>query len=152
MNLKAIEREIEYAEDTIRRARDKKANILSGKMFRCVACKGNHKIKTCTAVQTHYYVAPYGCSGGDYWNDNDIWILCPKTKIGNRALFLNKYDVPYEKRTEYKWNIEAQFKRIYTPLFKDVIEVWRENPYKYINNDYFEKNSKKFGLSIPKDR
>src|SRR5271157_209043 len=110
MNLRAIEREIEYAEDNIRRLRDKKSRTLSGKMFRCVACKGIHKIKTCVAIQTHWYVAPHSCSGGDYWNEGELWILCPKTSVANRVLFLGKYNVSYEKRNDYAWNLESQFK------------------------------------------
>ncbi len=152
MNLRAIEREIEYAEDTIRQLRNKKERALSGKMFRCVACKGIHKIKTCTAIQTHWYVQPYSCTGGDYWNEGEMYILCPETGIGNRVLFLDDSKIPYEKRQDYDWNIEKQFKRIYKPLFKEVIDTYRDDPYRWINTDYFEKNAKKFGLTTPNDK
>jgi hypothetical protein len=148
---KTIERDLVQAEGVVATLRGKLKEAQANKLFRCVACKGIHKIKTCVAVQTHWYTEPYGCTGGDYWNMGELWIICPKTEVANRVLF-NDHDVDYEKRKHYEWDVEEQFRRIYSPLFKSVVETHRDNPYRWINTDYFDKNRKKFGIGTPNDK
>lgn len=40
-------------------------------------------------IQTHWYTSPYGCSGGDYWNQGEGRFICPQCGHQNRL-----YDRP----------------------------------------------------------
>lgn len=37
-----------------------------------------------TYIQTHWYTSPYGCTGGDYWNQGEGQFVCPKCGELNR--------------------------------------------------------------------
>ena len=112
----------------------------------CESCKGRHAIKDLVAIQTHWYTRPHGCTGGDYWNVGEMQFICPETGVRNRLLF-NNDDVPWEDRRAYSNDPEAQFRRIYTPLFREVREEHEENtPGKWVNNYHADRNRKVFGL------
>jgi hypothetical protein len=51
-------------------------------------CRHGHEIRTLTYIQTHYYIAPHGCTGGDYWSPDEHgeWD-CPDCKSRNRVYF-----------------------------------------------------------------
>jgi len=55
-------------------------------------------------MQTHYYVRPTGCTGGDYWNESEGLFVCPECGTTNRL-----YDRPDITRLKH--------------LFKTVINV-----------------------------
>lgn len=112
--------------------------------IKCASCPNSHEIKTLDCIQTHWYTAPYGCTGGDHWSYGELQYVCPTTKIVNRLLFDN-YDVPYENRSKYAHDPEAQFARNYKHLFKSVIDEYNEK-HDTVNNYYVDKNRKKFGL------
>lgn len=122
--------------------------VRANKRFPC-SCGKWHKIKECVVVQTHWYERPHGCTSGDYWVEGELQIVCPATKVRNRPLFDN-YDRPYEERHKFETNPEAQFKQMYKHLFAKVIEEAHNAPkdYKFYNNDYFDKNRKKFELCL----
>lgn len=116
------------------------------KTIQCASCDHEHKIGELTAIQTHWYVKPEGCSGGDYWNEGELQYICPETKTRNRLLFDNT-DVPYENRYDYEHNAQAQFKNKYKHLFAQVIpEHEEQTPRPFVNNYYVDDNRKKFGL------
>lgn len=50
----------------------------------CLSCKKKSKVSTITLIQTHWYVAPQGCTGGDYWNAGEKQYNCPKCGHRNR--------------------------------------------------------------------
>lgn len=41
-------------------------------------------IKDLTYIQTHWYVEPYSCTGGDYWRPGEGAFICPKCGHRNR--------------------------------------------------------------------
>ena len=47
-------------------------------------CGKRFSIKNITYIQTHWYVEPHGCTGGDYWNEGEGNWICPKCKHRNR--------------------------------------------------------------------
>lgn len=133
------------------------------KRIECGSCDNSHQIQKLTLIQTHWYTSPRGCIGGDYWNEGEMQFICPETNVINR-IKLSNFDVPYEKREEFKNNPEDQFKMHYKRLFKEVI-----NGHKYtggveyskngenlkseevtngsfVNNYHINQNRKKFGL------
>jgi hypothetical protein len=41
-------------------------------------------VKDLTYIQTHWYTEPYGCTGGDYWNQGEGQFTCPVCGALNR--------------------------------------------------------------------
>lgn len=37
----------------------------------CSKCKRGREIKDIDYIQTHFYIEPSGCTGGDYWNEGE---------------------------------------------------------------------------------
>lgn len=143
--MKSIEAQLDELESKKQLLLEQLKTKRSNQLFRCVCCNKLHKFKTCDGLLTHYYVAPYGCSYGDYWEESGLWIICPTTGIANRLLF-NNCDVAYEHRKKYENNPEAQFKKMYIPVLKRVKNVYRDNEVPYINTDWFDQNRKRYGL------
>lgn len=50
----------------------------------CRSCKKKSKVSTITLIQSHWYVTPYSCNGGDYWNTGEKQYNCPKCGHRNR--------------------------------------------------------------------
>lgn len=139
--IEKLKRELEKEE-----AKQEAAN--GRKKFLC-ACKSMHSINQCFAIQTHWYVRPHGCTGGDYWNSGELQIICPKTGIRNRLLYDSYYKVEWNKRHDHDYSADIQFKYQYKHLFKKVIDEYdRDGNYKFYNNYYIDNNHKKFGIKI----
>lgn len=137
---KAIKKLQEQLKAEVQKQKDKDCN----KRFLC-KCGKTHRIKDCVAVQTHWYVRPHGCIGGDYWEEGELHILCPKTEIRNRVYF---YYPPSHRRNNPTYNSQSLFIFKYKNLFKTVIaEYVDSDKIKSVNNTYFQENLKKFGLS-----
>lgn len=114
--------------------------------IKCGGCKDFHKIGNLTAIQTHWYTPPHGCTGGDYWNEGELQFICPETGIINRLLF-NNHDVPWEERRNYANNPEEQFKRNYKRLFQEVKDSYdKTTPGEWVNNFYIDQDRKKFRI------
>ena len=114
--------------------------------IKCGACEDYHKIGVLTAIQTHWYTPPHGCTEGDYWNEGELQFVCPETNVKNRLLF-NNYDVPWDERRNYANNPEEQFKRNYKHLFIEVKDSHdKTTSGEWVNNFYVDQNRKKFGL------
>lgn len=47
-------------------------------------CGALHPIGELTYIQTHWYVSPHGCTGGDYWNEGEGAFVCPSCGHRNR--------------------------------------------------------------------
>ncbi len=119
--------------------------------IQCYSCNNHHEIGELAAIQTHWYVSPHGCTGGDYWLEGELQFICPETGIVNRLLFDN-CDVPWEERRDYENDPAAQFKRMYKKLFQGVIDSYdKKTPGEWINNHYVDENRGKFGLVEKRD-
>ncbi len=97
MKLEEIEKRLEKVELERQGLRAEQAEALGRKFVTCttnVAYKGDgcgkkSQIRNLVYIQTHYYVSPYSCSGGDYWNEGEGQFDCPKCGYRNRL-----YDRP----------------------------------------------------------
>jgi Zn ribbon nucleic-acid-binding protein len=47
-----------------------------------ITCGNGHpyEIRELEYLQTHWYVSPHGCTGGDYWNKGEGQYECPTCK------------------------------------------------------------------------
>lgn len=52
-------------------------------------CGVKTEIKKLTYIQTHWYVEPYGCTGGGFWREGEGRFKCPHCGTVNRL-----YDRP----------------------------------------------------------
>lgn len=70
-------------------------------------CGKKTSIKNLVYIRTHWYVSPYGCTGGDYWNEGEGQFVCPKCNHRNRLT-----DAWGEKGREKLSKLQWQFKSI----------------------------------------
>lgn len=52
----------------------------------CVKCRKKSRLGTWSFIQERWYVEPYSCAGGDYWNYSKTEtcdITCPKCGVEN---------------------------------------------------------------------
>ena len=47
------------------------------KRLTCGFCRKQHTVSKLTLIQTHWYVEPYSCTGGDYWKAGEKQYECP---------------------------------------------------------------------------
>lgn len=52
-------------------------------------CGGFSRVGDLTFIQTHFYIEPHGCTGGDYWRAGEGQFVCPLCGHRNRL-----YDSP----------------------------------------------------------
>ena len=52
----------------------------------CAWCGKRKAVAKLTLIQTHYYVRPYSCTGGDYWLPDEKQYDCPSCGKRNRGL------------------------------------------------------------------
>lgn len=53
-------------------------------LLTCSSCKKRTSVSKLVYIQTHWYVQPYGCTGGDYWRAGEGRYECPKCGYENR--------------------------------------------------------------------
>jgi len=73
-----IDRKISNLMASIATEQAKKENILRETTYECAACGQTNAIKDTVFIQTHWYVSPHGCTGGDYWKQGEGQCDCPK--------------------------------------------------------------------------
>lgn len=78
--IKKIERKIERATNRVKELNALLDDILRVTIIECGGCHTEHRICNLTYIQTHWYVQPFGCSGGDYWYEGEGQIECPNCK------------------------------------------------------------------------
>lgn len=136
--LKELRAEIEQLEAQSEAAKGRKT-------FKCVVCGEQHRIRDCTALQTHYYRnEPYD----EHWAETELWILCPKRPDrANRILFMSDYKLPYEERGKPENNRDAKFRDMYKHLFQKVEKHFDGPAPEWHNNEYFDEHAEQFGLT-----
>lgn len=145
-----IEEQLEFHRKKINQLVDQQRKVRARKTFLCV-CGHTHRIKDCTAIQTHWYTRPHGCTGGDYWNTGELHILCPSNpELRQRAYFQINSNARWNHREMLEYNAEKQFINMYHGRFKETIEEYEERTSGVINS-YFDENHKKFDIKIKKD-
>jgi len=138
--IKALEKELKTQRKNLAKER-------SSKEFNC-GCGSKHKIKDCIAIQTHWYTSPSGCSGGDYWNEGELQIVCPDTDSKNRLLYKTNYALDYKDRNKYKYSAEIQFNNIYKGLFKSIVDDYEEDKRSHWNSYWIDNNHEYYGINI----
>lgn len=81
----AAQQAVEAAEKALKAAVDKLEAALKETLLECRKCKWRFEVKTATYIQTHWYVEPYSCTGGAYWNQGEGQVECPSCGNINRV-------------------------------------------------------------------
>ena len=76
-----LDAEILAAETRLAELKQERDVLLAQTKLYCVECMQSHPISKYTYLQTHWYVEPYGCSGGDYYKQGDGECVCPCTAV-----------------------------------------------------------------------
>lgn len=58
--------------------------LLKKTQVTCKGCGVTHEINQLTYIQSHWYVHPYSCTGGDYWNQGEGGWRCPLCRTHHR--------------------------------------------------------------------
>lgn len=70
-------------------------------------CGAELRVGALVYLQTHWYVEPFSCTGGDYWNAGEGQFICPKCGAKNRL-----YERPeVEKLKRYFKAVEDKYDR-----------------------------------------
>ena len=100
--LEKTERKIGRVKNKLQQLAKEKDNILSETLVECTnsvlgyGCGQKSMVKDLTYIQTHWYVRPSGCTGGDYWNQGEGQFDCLHCGIRNRL-----YDKPKIEELKY---------------------------------------------------
>jgi hypothetical protein len=97
--VKQIDAKIVKAKNKLIDLRIQRANILSHTRIECtknnygVGCGVSHQIKDLDYISYRFYVAPSGCTDGDYWltSKDDAYFYCPTCGHKNRMYDRKQY-------------------------------------------------------------
>lgn len=110
----------------------------NGKMF---------AIKDCDLIIEEKYQSSQGYSDG-YSYESNMFIHCGDG-LFNRLWFETKYKIPYEKRNDFNYNLEEQFKTKFRNLFNSVKVIpTDELRISWVNNSYIDENPDKFFIKM----
>jgi hypothetical protein len=122
--------------------------LRANKTIKCL-CGKYHKIKDMDIIIPQRWHRGYSYEDG-YNEDVGLFAVCAKNpELANRLLF-DDYSIDYYKRDVYKYNAKMQFATLYQHLFKSIVRIDEDKvPYKrWGNNEYIDKNHKKFEIKI----
>lgn len=88
-----------------RKLQKKLTKIQMEELIQCQNCGSEFAVKVLTYIQTHWYVEPYSCTGGDYWEPGEGQWDCPCCDARNRL-----YNQPEVMALK--------------PYFKEVVKVY----------------------------
>lgn len=146
MTSKKVIADVDRARAALAKAETNLGDVRKRRKIGC-SCGKKHAIGTLELLITHWYVSPYGCTDGDYWNEGEWQFVCPSSGARNRLMF-DDYSVKYEDRGKVSVAAEPTFKRIYRGLFASRRDVYKDDdPTKlHFNNDYVDNRRKLFEL------
>ena len=107
------------------------------------SCGKRHKIKDLELLQTHWYVEPHGCTGGDYWNEGEVQFICPMGGTRNRVMFDDNH-LHWSERGR----TALAFAGLYKRLFKSVADVYARDESPFYNNYYVDQHRERFELPV----
>lgn len=119
----SAQRQLVKAQAALIRAEERLAEGRAKRRIEC-ACGKLHAIKSLHLIVTHFYIAPYSCSSGDYWKEGE-WNFVGPCGVRNRLLF-NDYDVDWKERDTIGKGAEPTFKYLYRGLFKSSVDEHKE--------------------------
>jgi len=108
-----LKKEIKLAADHIKELKNNLRKAYGDIIIKCEdnyvhgnGCGKGTKIKNLILIQTHWYVSPYGCTGGDYWKRGECNFICPKCEHRNRLLDNREIFGQYPIRESFREIIE----------------------------------------------
>lgn len=81
--------EVAAAQKIVDAHRDAIEEQKRGTLIECQKCEAKHPVSSLVYIQTHYYVSPHGCTGGDYWRQSEGQYHCPCGHL-NRLLYMKE--------------------------------------------------------------
>ena len=110
------------------------------KYIPCKACSRNCLIANVTLYQTHWYVRPHGCTGGDYWSEGECQFVCHHCNVANRLLCTTQYDHKREQHVSKQLDL---FRWEYRKTFKSIVETHEDeeeptHTHKWVNNYWID--------------
>lgn len=75
-----INKKISKLKDQVAFLVEQKNEVLCQTRVDCPVCNKPFMICESEYLQTHWYVEPHGCTGGDYWNAGEGNCVCPNCK------------------------------------------------------------------------
>jgi hypothetical protein len=75
---------VELRKKQLRDAEDGVVTAVANTFMVCRKCGRRTRIRELTLIQTHWYEAPYGCTGGDTWHQGERQVQCLKCGFVNR--------------------------------------------------------------------
>jgi hypothetical protein len=113
-----LERKIETTSAKLAALHAERHQALRRKMLTCGFCGKRHRVSRLTLIQTHFYIEPYSCTGGDYWKPGEKQYECPSCGLRMRDPGDNDY-----------LSMSVQFDRKIGTLaryFKETVQEYRE--------------------------
>ncbi len=108
--------------------------------IRCANCNRNNQISKTQLFQTHWYVMPYSCTGGDCWREGECQFLCKHCSYINRLLFKEEFDY---KLLEYVSEVKNNFMQHIKPKFGNIKDTHDKDDMtktnKWVNNFSLDK-------------
>lgn len=88
VTLADAEKKVKKAEKALDKAEESRDKLLKDAEVQCLnkSCGAYLRIGDLTYIQTHWYVQPHGCTGGDYYRAGEGQFKCPKCGMRNRML------------------------------------------------------------------
>ena len=83
-SLHEIEADITSTQAHLHHLKEEKGDAIRRSYATCRCCGKKTQIGKLTYIQTHWYVQPHGCNGGDYWKQGEGQFDCPKCGANNR--------------------------------------------------------------------
>lgn len=79
--LQQIEVFIEGHQAEIKNLNEKRDRAIQGHLIKCGHCGKMSKLGSWVFIWGHWYVEPWGCTGGDYWNADSVDNHCSTSYI-----------------------------------------------------------------------
>lgn len=104
LTLKMVEKDIQATKDHLIYLDNIKKEFLSRKFYTCPHCSKKTQIKKLLYFKNNYYVNPYSCNGGGYWQRAGVdYILC------NKCTYVERIAGP---KNQYLTTLASNFKAI----------------------------------------
>lgn len=139
LDLKAqnLQDEIDDMYSQVRNLKEQKTVLLGQTELICPKCETQHEIKDLTYICTHFYVAPSGCTDGDYWCEGEGNTFCTNCEIRIRFL-CHDYD-------ENDRQLDHPFTKM-KDCFDDIIEEHERNKAGYYGETFVNLTHKSIDL------
>jgi len=118
LDLVKAQNSIKEAKNLVELKRKEFIRVVRDYEIECPACKNKHKLGELKGIGVEAYVAPYSCTGGDYWTWSEDKYICPSCSAHVRFL------------SDLKWKVEYDVREQIPYWFRSFMrEVWDEYEY-----------------------